>query len=412
MKNAQALSISIDFSGKHTTYRMTNRNMQKTIRADKINKREVYDLDFFTTYFVKEAIQKRLEFLLKHANSFEDVIKKAALLDLTIQTKIKKVDFTLSVAGQKMTISSDNLSKQFDYDVSYFEDYFSKTELSSERLKTPEALETAFREFEANMDTSIPSEEIVARYTEEKIQADAQDVFEVELEDWQIEREVNGGIYIKVWFGLDSEGLVFIPDSHLEIDTTPDLDKQYRIFLEEKKYYYLYNKDNSDANRFVMGKTMIKQLSGERQTVPHRKIITENTIKEKMKEINLLLNLKVKERSYSDIKEELIEKIAQKELKMNELRQKMATLNQVEELLVGCDSDNPDVQRRSRLELSKLNVSVHLTYAKVSEQLRELQDDLYQAVGDYEVVIRQMETYIDLLKRYNSEKDKGQGMEL
>lgn len=55
------------------------------------------------------------------------------------------------------------------------------------------------------------------------------------------------------------------------------------------------------------------------------------------------------------------------------------------------------------MELAKLNVSIHLTYEQVEEQIRELQDELYKAVGDYESVIRQMETYIDLLKKYNSE---------
>ncbi|HEM3179829.1 SAG1250 family conjugative relaxase [Streptococcus suis] len=404
-KNAEALSIKIDFSGKHTTYRMTDRDMKKNIRADKINKREVYNRDFYQTYFAKQDIQRRVEFLLKHSTDFQDFVRKAEKLDLLVKMKTRTIDFCLSGGDTEIVINSENLSKKFDYDQPFFEDYFSKIDIQNDNLLPIDEVAAEFQEFENMMDTSISTEEILSQYQQEKVQEEEKDLFEVELEEWQIEKEVNDGLYIKVWFGLDSEGLVFIPNSHLEIETTPDLEKRYRLFLDEKKYYYLYNKDNSDANRFVMGKTLIKQLSGERQKVPHRKIITENTLKEKMEQINLLIGLRVQERSYNDIKQELIEKIALSELKMTELNQKIETLNQVAELLAGCDSDDSEIQRRSRMELAKLNVSVHLTYEQVEEQIRELQDELYKAVGDYESVTRQMETYIDLLKKYNSESN-------
>lgn len=418
-KNAKALSVQIDFSGKHTTYLMTDREMGRRIRGDKIYKREVLDREYFKTYFAKQAMQKRIEFLLKHSSSFLDFQNKAAQLNLNLKKKTKKIDFTLLQGNEEFVVNSDKLSNKFNYDVAYFEEYFSKIEVTTDNLMDVKEVASSYKEFEEMMDTSISTEDFLNQYEQEKSQEEETDLFEVELEEWQLEKEVNDGIYIKVWFGLDSEGLVFIPDSFLEIETTPDLEKKYRIFIDEKKYYYLYNKDNSDANRFVMGKTMIKQLSGERQKVPHRKFVTEKTLKEKMNQINLLLQLNVKERSYSEIKEGLIEQIAQKELRMTELNHKLETLNRVAELLAGCDSEELDIQRRSRLELSKLNVSVHLTYEEVENQIRELQHDLYEAVNDYESVIRQMETYIDLLKRYNTDdaakenyQKQDRGMEL
>ncbi|MFA9492311.1 SAG1250 family conjugative relaxase [Streptococcus sp. E17BB] len=405
LKNAIALNIKIDFSGKHTTYLMTDRGMKKVIRADKINKKEVYDKDYFKIYFAKKDVQRRLEFLLKHSNNFEDLIKKASLLKLSLKTKTKKIDFVLMTGDDSVTINSEQLSKKFSYDLAYFEDYFSKVNSQNQTLLPPEELIDAYKEFEAMEDVSIPAEDIFEQYEEQKSVDEERDLFEVELEDWQIEREVKDGLYIKVWFGLDSEGLVFIPSTHLEIDMTEDLEKRYRIFLDEKKYYYLYNRDNSEANRFVMGKTMIKQLSGERQKVPHRKYVTEKTLKEKIHQINLLMRLNVKERSYTQIKSDLIEQIAQKELRLSEINQKLETLNKVSELLAGCDSDDTDIQRRSRLELSKMNVSVHLTYDQVEEQLLELQIELEQAVKDYESTIHQMETFIELLRKYNGEAD-------
>lgn len=417
LKNAIAMKIKIDFSGKHTTYLMTDRDMKKVIRADKINKKEVYDRDYFKNYFARQDIQRRLEFLLKHSNSFEDLVKKASLLNLSLKTKTKKVDFVLATGDDAVTVNSDQLSKKFAYDLAYFEDYFSKVEPNNQTLLSPEELVEAYKVFEEMEDISIPTEEIFQQYEEQKVVDEERNLFEVELEDWQIEREVKDGLYIKVWFGLDSEGLVFIPSTHLEIDTTDDLEKRYRIFLDEKKYYYLYNRDNSEANRFVMGKTMIKQLSGERQKVPHRKYVTEKTLKEKIHQINLLMALNVKERSYAQIKSDLIEQIAQKELRLSEINKKLETLNKVAELLAGCESDDTEIQRRSRLELSKMNVSVHLTYVQVEEQLLELQAELEKAVSDYESTVRQMETFIDLLKKYNDDTEpsrqdeKGRGID-
>lgn len=406
LQNAKALSVKIDFSGKYTTYRMTDRDMKKNIRADKINKREVYDRDFYQTYFAKQDIQRRIEFLLKHSRDFQDFVRKAEKLDLHVKTKMRTIDFCLIGGDTEIVIiNSENLSKKFDYNLPFFEDYFSKIDIQNDNLFPIDEIATEFQEFENLMDTSIPTDDFLNQYEQEKIQEEELSLFEVELEEWQLEKEVNDGIYIKVWFGLDSEGLVFIPNSFLEIETTPDLEKRYRVFIDEKKYYYLYNKDNSDANRFVMGKTMIKQLSGEQQKIPHRKFVTEKTLKEKMNQINLLLQLNVKERSYAEIKEELIKQIAQKELGMTELNHKIETLNRVAELLAGCGSEDLDIQRRSRLELSKLNVSIHLTYEEIETQLRILQDELYMAVNDYESVIRQMETYIDLLKRYNTDDE-------
>lgn len=409
LKNAEALKIKIDFSGKHTTYLMPDREMKKVIRGDKINKRVVMDMDYYKTYFAKKDIQRRLEFLMKHSNSFEELSRNAEWLNLSFKTKTKKIDFVLTIGEESVTVNSDQLSKKFSYDMTYFEDYFSRVEPNNQTLLSPEELVEAYKAFEEMEDISIPTDEIYQQYEEQKVADEERDLFEVELEDWQIEREVKDGLYIKVWFGLDSEGLVFIPGTHLEIKTTEDLEKRYRIFLDEKKYYYLYNRDNSEANRFVMGKTMIKQLSGERQKVPHRKYVTEKTLKDKIYQINLLMTLKVKEKSYAQIKSDLIEQIAQKELRLSEINQKLETLNKVSELLAGCDSDDTEIQRRSRLELSRLNVSVHLTYNQVEEQIQGLQWELEQAIKDYESTIRQMETFIELLRKYNDDvKDNRQ----
>lgn len=407
LQNAQALSVKIDLSGKHVTYFMTDREeMKKNIRADKINKQVVYDMDYLKQHFAKRDIQNRLEFLLKHSNSFDDLVIKAELLNLSLAPKTKKIDFMLMGDESQIVINSDDLNKKMTYDLAYFEDYFSNIELGNESSLAPDQVIEAYAQFEKFTDISIPTEDFLEQYHQTKEAEEERDLFEVELEDWQIEREVKDGLYIKVWFGLDSEGLVFIPNTHLEIDTKLDSEKRYRIFIDEKKYYYLYNKDNSENNRFVMGKTMIRQLSGERQKIPHRKFVTEKNLKEKMKQIDLLMKLQVKERSYDEIKQDLIEQIAQKELRLAELNQKSATLNQVAELLASCDSEDPDIQRRSRLELTKLNVSANLTYEQIMEQLREIQDDLYTAVGDYEAIIRQMETFIELLKKYNDDADK------
>ncbi|MBS8115172.1 relaxase/mobilization nuclease domain-containing protein, partial [Streptococcus suis] len=51
LEKAEQLHVHIDFSQKHSRFMMTDRSMTKPIRGRQLSKRELYDEDFFRTYF-------------------------------------------------------------------------------------------------------------------------------------------------------------------------------------------------------------------------------------------------------------------------------------------------------------------------------------------------------------------------
>ena len=77
LEKAKQLHVHIDFSQKHSRFIMTDRAMTKPIRGRQLSKRDLYDEDFFRTYFAKIEIESRLEFLLERVNFFRSVTDKS-----------------------------------------------------------------------------------------------------------------------------------------------------------------------------------------------------------------------------------------------------------------------------------------------------------------------------------------------
>ena len=102
LEKAKQLHVQIDFSQKHSRFLMTDRTMVKPIRGRQLSKRDLYDEDFFKTYFAKQEIESRLKFLLKSVYSLEELHVKAKELNLTIELKQKNVLFTLEETQEKI----------------------------------------------------------------------------------------------------------------------------------------------------------------------------------------------------------------------------------------------------------------------------------------------------------------------
>ena len=166
-------------------------------------------------------------------------------------------------------------------------------------------------------------------YQEFKSNRDAVHEFEVELSLNQIEKVVDDGIYIKVKFGIRQEGLIFVPNMQLDIE-----EEKVKVFIRETSSYYVYHKDDPEKNRYMKGRTLIRQFSSENQTIPFRRKTTVDMIKEKIEEVYTLLELDMDKHSYITIKDDLIHELAASELRINALQERVTTLNQVAEYLL------------------------------------------------------------------------------
>ena len=405
LEKAVQLHVHIDFSQKHSRFMMTDRAMTKPIRGRQLSKRDLYDEEFFRTHFAKQEIESRLEFLLNRVNSLEDLITKAKELNLTIDLKQKNVTFILEEENQKISLGHQKISDKKLYDVKFFQDYFKNKEVvASEGLENLKEQYHAFQE-ERDKD-KVSTEEIEEAFETFTEKRDTVREFEVELAENQIEKLVDEGIYIKVSFGIKQSGLIFIPNYQLDILEEENQTK-YKIFIRETTSYFIYNKEHSDKNQYIKGRTLIRQLTNDSRVIPYRRP-TVKSLQEKITEINLFIELTEADKKYQDIKDELVKEIAEIDIKLNQINEKIANLNKMAEVLINLKSEDVSSRKLTRYDFLKLNLPESITVEQVSEEIRAFQEELNHYLYEYERLIKRLETFVKMLntgKGFNQKFD-------
>lgn len=406
LEKAEQLHVHIDFSQKHSRFMMTDRTMTKPIRGRQLSKRDLYDEEFFRTHFAKIEIESRLEFLLNRVNSLEALLTKAKELNLTIDLKPKNVTFILEEDTQKISLSNKKISDKKLYDVKFFQDYFKNKEVGvSEGIENLQAQYSAFQEERDKK--KVSTEDIEEAFETFKEKRDAIHEFEVELTEHQIEKLVDEGIYIKVSFGVKQSGLIFIPTYQLDI-LAEENQKKYKVYIRETTSYFVYNKEHSDKNQYIKGRTLIRQLTNDSRVIPYRRPTVER-LQEKISEINLLIELTETDKKYQDIKDELVAEIAELDIKLTQTNEKIATLNKMAEVLINLKSDDPNSRKLARYDFSKMNLTESITVEQVTEEIRVLQEVLGYYLDEYEGLARKLETFVKILNTNKQAEHEFQG---
>ncbi len=360
LAKAPALNVEMDFSRKHARFLMTDRNMKQVIRGDQLNKRQPYTEDYFREQFAKRGVEERLEFLLPKARSLDHLVKMAEQLNLIISPKQKHVVFTLSDNGRSIAIKNEKLSTKCLYDVQFFEDYFSK-----EKEPPDISLETLISDFddhhEEKNNDRLPKEELWSAYTDFKEKRDQVQEFEVVLAEHQIDKLVKDGLFVRINYGIKKDGLVFIPNGNMDIKET-ETGKTYHVFIRKTAQFFIYHKDNAQLNKYMRGRDLIRQLSHDSEFIPKRRRPVLDTLKDKIAELNLLIELDTDNKSYQEIKDEMIQSVAQLELTITDYQDKLAYLNKVAEVLLNLDNADPEKRRIARYGNAKMNqtAAIHL----------------------------------------------------
>lgn len=401
LEKAEQLHVHIDFSQKHSRFMMTDRAMTKPIRGRQLSKRDLYDEDFFRTHFAKQEIESRLEFLLNRVNSLEELLLKAKELNLTIDLKQKNVTFTFEENGKPTSLSHKKISDKKLYDVNFFQDYFKNKEVGvSDGLENLQKLYHAFQE--ERHKEKVSTEESEEAFKKYKGQRDTIHEFEVELVEHQIERLVDEGIFIKVSFGIKQSGLIFIPNYQLDI-MEEENHKKYKVYIRETTSYFIYNKENSEMNRYIKGRTLIRQLTNDSRMIPYRRPTVES-LQEKISEINLLIELTETDKKYQDIKDELVAEIAELDIKLTQTNEKIATLNKMAEVFINLKGAELSSQKLARYDFSKLNLTESISLEQVNEEIGVLQEELGHYLDEYEGLARRLERFVKVL---NARRDVG-----
>lgn len=203
--------------------------------------------------------------------------------------------FILEENGNQISLSHKKISDKKLYNVSFFQDYFKNKEVGiSEGF---ENLQEQYQAFQEERDKEkISTEEIEKAFETFKKKRDAVHEFEVELAEHQIETLVDEGIYIKASFGIKQSGIIFLPNYQLDI-LEEDNQKKYKVYIREITSYFVYNKEYSDKNQYIKGRTLVSQLTNDSKMIPYRRSKVEK-LQEKISEINLLIELSKTDKQY------------------------------------------------------------------------------------------------------------------
>ena len=307
--------------------------------------------------------------------------------------------FILEENGKQISLNHKKISDKKLYDVAFFQNYFEDKEfVASEEL---ENLLEQYHDFQKERDEEkVSTEEIEKSYEEFVANRNAVHEFEVELADYQIEKLVDEGIYIKVSFGIKQSGLIFIPNYQLDI-IEEENQKKYKVYIRETTSYFVYNKEHSDKNQYIKGQTLIRQLTNNSRMIPYRRPTVER-LQEKISEINLLIELIETDKKYQNMKDELVIEIAELDIKLNQTNEKIATLNKMAEALISLKSEDPGSRKLAKYEFVKLNMTESTSLDQINEELLKLQQEFDNNLDKYEEQVRRLEIFVKVL---NTSKD-------
>lgn len=99
-----------------------------------------------------------------------------------------------------------------------------------------------------------------------------------------------------------------------------------------------------------------------------------DTLKDKIAELNLLIELDTDNKSYQEIKDEMIQDLAQLELMITDYQDKLAYLNKVAEVLLNLDNADPENRRLARYDYAKMNLTAAITLEHLEKKYKEIKN--------------------------------------
>ncbi len=207
---------------------------------------------------------------------------------------------------------------------------------------------------------------------------------------------VKNGLFIRMNYGIKKDGLVFIPNRHLDIKETESR-KFYHVFIRETTQFFIYNKEASELNRYMRGCELIRQLTNDSKNIPKRRRPTIDTLKKKIEEINLLIVLNVENKSYQEVKDGIIKDIAQLDLAITELQDHIAHLNKVAEVLLNLYNNDIENRRLARYDYAKMNLTAAIKLEEVEKEISQSKQSLTDRIEKYEYKVRRLESFVKLL---------------
>ncbi|VGV09246.1 chromosome segregation ATPase [Streptococcus pyogenes] len=80
--------------------------------------------------------------------------------------------------------------------------------------------------------------------------------------------------------------------------------------------------------------------------------------------------------TFLETKDQLVQEIATLDMKIEEIQEKIATLNKMAEVFINLESDNKEGKRLARYNLTKTNIPLTIKVDQVEREIEQLQISL------------------------------------
>ncbi|MCQ8256846.1 SAG1250 family conjugative relaxase [Streptococcus suis] len=376
-----------------------------------------YSHEKFVTYRKsnhKFELKQRLYFLMENSKDFDDFLSKAEALNVQIDFSRKYARFLMTDMPMKRVIRGKQLDKRQPYTEEYFREHFAKRAIEqcldfllprvrdlSQLLEFARELNLAMSLKQKNVAFTLTKNSQSITVNNQKVSS--KNLYDVQFFETYFEKRGEVPDIDQSQLISDFEG--FIPNRHLDIKET-ESGKHYHAFIRETAQFFIYNKEASELNRYMRGRELIRQLTNDSQTISKRKRPTIDTLKKKIEEINLLIELGTENKSYQDIKDEIIKDIAQLDLTITEIQEHIDHLNKVAEVLLNLDNNDIENRRLAKYDYAKMNLTAAIKLEQVEKEIEIYQIKLDKSIDDYEYLIRRLEKFVKILNEIDSSKDE------
>ena len=306
-------------------------------------------------------LKQRLNFIMKNSNSLEDFVEKAKLLNVEMLTTGKEIKYKLLDTKQERYIRDGTLSKK---------GYYSLENINKVTMQN-------FKK--------VPKEDITKLYKEHI--EEKEDDFEIRfiIEDWQVVKETNRGIYVDVEFGFNNKGLILIANQKFD-----KVENGYEVFIKRSDYFYFINSNKATENKYIKGSILSKQLSNESGNSVMYKNYYVSKIENLIKEFNYLSeNNVVGYDTFIEFQERIEKRILEVEKEIDRLDSKIAELYKLNSALSLKDGNKRE-QELSNIMFEKLKISKTINKEELEKLLGEviverdiLKIKLKEVIGEY-----------------------------
>ncbi|MBF0780080.1 MULTISPECIES: relaxase/mobilization nuclease domain-containing protein [unclassified Granulicatella] len=272
-------------------------------------------------YYVKRKssyryeIKERLTFLLRHSVSWEDFQAKAEALSLELKVTPNDISYRLKDTDQVKYIRASTLSKH---------DWYQKEGIE-ERIEDNES--------------ELTVETILEAYIDYKNEKEKEFEMRFIVENWQVAKETDQGLYLQVDFGIKNTGTVVI--SPYKYDALSD--GSYEFFIKRNDFFYFVNPEDAEKNRLIKGITLARQLSADNRKNVIVKNYHVNRLNTLIEEFSYLSAKGVSDgRHFNQLRDSFNKQFHDTKKELDKLDERIAKLNKLYSVLL---SDNPLIQQ-------------------------------------------------------------------